>query len=60
MLKSLFRPRWQHSNVNFRAVAVEKLTPDNADILRELAVSDPESSIRLLAMGKITDSCHYE
>lgn len=53
MLNKLFRPKWQHENPVIRKAAVEKLNPQDTDILAKLALDDSDSEIRQLAISKI-------
>jgi hypothetical protein len=53
-LFDLFRPKWKHSKVDVRSDAVRDLDADDS-ALAEVALKDPESSVRRLAIKKIVD-----
>jgi hypothetical protein len=54
MLKNLLHPNWQHSDATIRRRAIEEGRLD-ADILFELAKTDPEAGIRALAVSHMQD-----
>ncbi|CAA0083978.1 putative protein/MSMEI_2664 [BD1-7 clade bacterium] len=56
MLNKLFRPKWQHENPEVRKAAVEKLSANELDILKQIASSDIAEDVRELAMSKIQDA----
>ncbi len=53
-LLDLFRPKWRHSSVEVRSEAVRHLDSDDG-ALAEVALKDPESMVRRLAIKKIVD-----
>ncbi len=57
MLKSLFKPKWQHQDVQVRQQALDILDPNNdAEIIRKMAINDPSSELREQALAKINDT----
>jgi DNA repair protein SbcC/Rad50 len=54
MIKNFLRPKWQHTDAAVRSRAIEEGRLD-ADILFELAKSDPEPTIRALAISRMQD-----
>lgn len=56
MLKSLFKPKWQHQNLQVRQQALTSLDPTNdTEIIQKMAIEDPSSELRDQALTKITD-----
>lgn len=56
MLKSLFKPKWQHQDQQVRQQALANLdSVDDLEILQKLTIDDPSSELRDLALTKITD-----
>ena len=59
MFANLFKPKWQHRNPDVRAAAVTKLRldqPGQSNILRQLALEDPSSSVRKAALARLEDT----
>ncbi len=59
MFANLFKPKWRHSDPDVRASAVAKLSSDQPEqlmILRELALSDSSSRVRITAIQRISDT----
>ena len=54
MLKNLLHPKWQHTDAAMRRRAIEEDRLD-ADILFELAKTDPDTGVRTLAVSRIQD-----
>ena len=52
-LSDLFGPRWKHSDTSIRREAVEQVSPAETDTLVEIATTDPDPQIRLIAVAKI-------
>ena len=55
MLKQIFKPKWQHYNAEVRKEAIEALPPDDTETLLEIALNDPESQLRCLAVRRLRD-----
>lgn len=58
MFKSLFRPKWQSPKSQLRRAAIAELDlgqPDHISILRQLARSDSEPSVRKTAVSRLDD-----
>jgi len=58
MFANLFKPKWRHSDPEVRVTAVAKLSPDQPEqlsILRELALSDSNSRVRISAVRRLQD-----
>lgn len=54
MLRSLFRPKWQHKDPSIRSQAVATLNPhQDGNILYQIALSDEEPSVRQAAICRI-------
>ena len=52
----LFKPGWESKNVDTRLKAVKKLDGYlNRDILKNIALNDPEKTVRLEALKKVKD-----
>ncbi len=57
MLKSLFKPKWQHQDSQIRQQAIVDLdSVIDLEIIQKLAIEDPASELRDLALAKITDT----
>lgn len=59
MFANLFKPKWRHSDPDVRVTAVAKLSPDRPEqlsILRELALSDSSSRVRISAIHRLQDT----
>jgi len=54
MLKNLLHPKWQHTDAAMRRRAIEEDRLD-ADILFELAKTDPDTGVRTLAVSHMQD-----
>ncbi len=54
MLKNLLHPKWQHTDAAMRRRAIEEDRLD-ADILFELAKTDPDTGVRALAVSQMQD-----
>lgn len=54
MIKNLLNPKWQHADAAIRRQAVEEGRLD-AEILFELAKSDPDTGVRSLAVARMQD-----
>ncbi|MGV6809298.1 MAG: DUF349 domain-containing protein [bacterium] len=52
MLKTLFKPKWQHKKADVRVKAISHLSGDS-DILVTLAEQDPEQQVRLQAIKQL-------
>jgi len=52
MLKTLFRPKWQHKNADVRIKAMNSLAGDS-EILITLAEQDPDHQVRLHAIKRL-------
>ena len=58
MILDMFKPAWQSTSVSRRRKGVQKLNPHvtgEADALYSLASSDPEQSVRLAAIERISN-----
>ena len=58
MLKKLFfKPRWQHKNpaVRARAIQADELDPELQEVLPEIARTDPDQQVRLIATRQLND-----
>ncbi len=58
MILDLFKPAWQSTNPIRRRKGVQKLNPEitvEADTLFSLASSDPEQTVRLAAIERISN-----
>ncbi|NND00113.1 MAG: DUF349 domain-containing protein [Gammaproteobacteria bacterium] len=55
MISSIFKSDWQHQSVDKRLQAIEKMVASDQPVLTELAQQDPEQSVRLAALDKLTD-----
>ncbi|MET3998148.1 DUF349 domain-containing protein [Marinobacterium sp. MBR-109] len=59
MFANLFKPRWRHSDPEVRLNAISKLCPDQPDqarILRQLALHDASRQVRIVAVGRLSDT----
>lgn len=59
MFANLFKPRWRHSDPEVRLNAISKLCPDQPDqarILRQLALHDASRQVRVVAVGRLSDT----
>lgn len=54
MLGKLFKPKWQHSNARIRMQALATLGTDSPELI-QLAQNDPNTGVRLEAIGYLTD-----
>lgn len=54
-ISNLFRPKYRHSDPSVRAEAVRELGKDDADVLLNIASSDADSSVRRVAIERISD-----
>lgn len=54
MLGSLFKPKWQHSNARIRMQALATLDSGSPELI-QLAQNDPNTGVRLEAIGYLTD-----
>jgi len=54
MLKNLLHPKWQHPDAAIRRRAIEEGRLD-ADVLFELAKTDPDPGVRALAVSRMQD-----
>ncbi len=55
-IADLFRPNWKHSNPRVRATAIKSLDVDQVATLLEVADTDPDEELRLLALERIQDA----
>lgn len=55
MLKTLFRPKWQHQNPEIRKSAIAKMDNTETAIFETLAVSDQNAEVRNAAIARIDD-----
>lgn len=55
MLSKLFKPKWQHPDLNVRKQALEALAATEVDILQSVAREDQDIGLRCLAVQKLTD-----
>lgn len=54
MLKSLFRPKWQHKDVTIRLQAVQALDSiKDSEVLKQIAISDSDETVRQQAISRI-------
>ncbi|WP_111976389.1 DUF349 domain-containing protein [Algibacillus agarilyticus] len=54
IFKSLFKPKWQHTDAVIRQAAIAKLDLDaNRDVLISIATTDPVAKIRLIALESL-------
>lgn len=54
MLRSLFRPKWQHKDPIIRSQAIAALNPNQAgEVLYQIALTDEEHSVRQTAISRI-------
>ncbi len=61
MLSKFFKPKWQHTNPVVRVSAVKTFSDENPDhyrILSQLAISDPDVSVREAAIEQISNLEH--
>jgi len=59
MIANLFKPRWRHSDPEVRLNAIRKLSPnrpEQARILRQLALHDSSSQVRVGAVSRLSDT----
>jgi hypothetical protein len=59
MFANLFKPRWRHSDPEVRLNAIRKLSParpEQARILRQLALHDASRQVRVVAVGRLDDT----
>jgi len=59
MIANLFKPRWRHSDPEVRLNAIRKLSPnrpEQARILRQLALHDNNSQVRVGAVSRLSDT----
>jgi hypothetical protein len=56
LLLDMVRPRWRHSDVNIRLEAVRSLGEDDVAALTQVAREDPEASLRVTAIRRLTDA----
>jgi hypothetical protein len=49
------QPRWKHADAAVRAAAVEALSDQDQDVLRSIAVEDPDPAVRRTALARVTD-----
>src|SRR5690554_3959966 len=59
MIANLFKPRWRHSDPEVRLNAIRKLSPnrpEQARILRQLALHDSNSQVRVGAVSRLSDT----
>ncbi len=54
-ISNLFRPKYRHSDPSVRAEAVRELGKDESDVLLDIASSDTDSSVRRVAIERISD-----
>lgn len=57
-LKDLFKPAWRHSNASIRREAIRNLPDQDVETLIEIAISDSEPELRLLAAERLTQEPH--
>ncbi len=54
MLSNLFRPKWQHKNVDVRLQAIANLKADtDANTLQQIALNDSDAGVRHAAISRI-------
>lgn len=59
MFANLFKPRWRHSDPEVRLHAISKLCPEQpeqAEILRRLALHDDSHRVRVVAVSRLSDT----
>lgn len=59
MFANLFKPRWRHSDPEVRLNAISKLSPEQpeqASILRQLALHDSSRQVRVVAVSRLSDT----
>lgn len=59
MFANLFKPRWRHSDPEVRLNAISKLSPEQpeqASILRQLALHDSSKQVRVVAVSRLNDT----
>jgi hypothetical protein len=49
------QPKWKHPDSAVRAAAVEALSDEEQDLLRGIAVEDPDPAVRRTALARLTD-----
>jgi len=49
------QPRWKHADSAVRAAAVEALPDEEQDLLRSIALEDPEAAVRRTAVARLSD-----
>lgn len=55
MLRSLFRPKWQHKDPLIRSQAVAALNPNqDGEVLYQIALADEEQAVRQIAISRIS------
>ena len=56
MLKSLFKPKWQHPDEAVRQKALTSLDSDqDVELIKKMAIEDPSIKLREQALNKLTD-----
>jgi DNA repair protein SbcC/Rad50 len=56
MLKSLFKPKWQHPDQSVRQKALSNLDCEqDLELIEKMAINDPSSSLREQALSKLTN-----
>ncbi|MCJ8331935.1 MAG: DUF349 domain-containing protein [Lentisphaeria bacterium] len=59
-ISDLFKPKWQHSDLQARLQAVEDMSTAEAETLCEIACRDEDATVRMAAVQKIHDEQHLE
>jgi hypothetical protein len=56
MLKSLFKPKWQHPDQTIRQKALSNFDPEqDLELIKKMAFEDPSTQLREQALNKVTD-----
>ena len=56
MLKSLFKPKWQHPDQTIRQKALSNFDPEqDHELIKKMAFEDPSTQLREQALNKVTD-----
>lgn len=55
MLSRFFKPKWQHSDAAVRRRALLELGDDGGEIVIELALHDPDTEVRCIALKRVAN-----
>ena len=55
MLSRFFKPKWQHSDAAVRRRALLELGDDGGEIVMELALNDPDTEVRCVALKRVSN-----